>query len=212
MPSISAELPARLQRRLGLVRAVETGTWRGDGAIRLAEVFEHVVTVELSKELHASASERLRAYPNVQAVQGHSVQRLEELAQPHVPTFWFLDGHWSAGGTAGEEDECPVLDELRLLESGHEDDVIVVDDARYFTAAPPPPHDPAKWPTLIAILDVVRAVKPGHHVTLLDDQIIAAPLRAKADLDDYGRSLAPQPRTSARLRAVLATARGRVGV
>lgn len=193
MPSITSELPAVLRERLGLVRAVETGTFRGDGAARLAAVFDHVVTVELSEQLHAAAVEWLRPLQNVRAVQGHSVERLRDLVDPAAPTFWFLDGHWSGGHTAGSGDECPVLQELEIIAGGHPDDVVVVDDARYFTAAPPPPHDPLQWPTLLQVVDALRSAHPDHHITLLDDQVLAVPARAKSDIDAYGQRMTATP-------------------
>jgi len=191
MPSIAKSLAELLRREVDLRRAVETGTYRGAGARRLAELFPIVVTIELSEELHAAAKARLADLPNVEAVQGHSVDRLGTLADPRVPTLWFLDGHWSGGNTAGAEDECPVLEEIALLEGGHPDDVIIVDDARLFAAPPPPPHDPEQWPTLDEVTAAVHRVKPGHHVTVLADQLIAVPASAKAAIDDYGRALQP---------------------
>jgi len=185
MPSIKKPLARLLRREANLLRAVETGTYRGRGARRLAAVFDSVVTIELSAELHASARERLRDLPHVRAVHGHSVDWLSDLPDPAIPTLWFLDGHWSGGVTAGEDDECPILAEIAGLGRGHVDDVIVIDDARLFIAPPPPPHDPAQWPSLQQLTAALRAVKPDHHVAVLDDQIVALPQRARPALEAY---------------------------
>lgn len=214
MGSVTTELATGLRDAANLSRAVETGTYRGDGTILLATVFDEVVTIELSKELHAAAQPRLAKAPNVKALQGHSAERLSELVDADVPTYYFLDGHWSGGVTAGEEDECPVLGELAALAGGHPSDCFVIDDARLFLAAPEPPHDPAKWPTLLELVDQIRAVRPDHLVTILDDQVIAAPPQARAFLDDYGRRVLTRSRLATyrdqalvRLRARLTRAR-----
>ncbi|RKQ92885.1 hypothetical protein C8N24_2741 [Solirubrobacter pauli] len=186
MGSVDLQLASDLKTALGLRRAVETGTFRGQTARGLAGVFESVLTIELSVELHRSAQEALRDTPAVTALQGHSVPVLEQVADPALPTLFFLDGHWSGGPTAGADDECPVLEELAAIGTGHPDDCILIDDARLFTASPPPPHKPEAWPTLLETIDALRAQHPEHHITLLDDQVIAVPARARRVIDAYG--------------------------
>ena len=125
-------LARELRALLGLSRACETGTFHGEGAEALSRVFPSVVTVELSEELHTRAKARLRAKPNISFVLGDSRHVLPRLVDPSVPTFWFLDGHWSDGPTAGGDAQCPVMAEIRALASGHPNDCIVIDDARLF--------------------------------------------------------------------------------
>jgi hypothetical protein len=192
VPSITSDLSAELQAALGLRRAVETGTYLGDGARRLAARFPEVVTIELSEELHASASENLADLSQVRPLLGSSVDHLPALAADGVPTLYFLDGHYSGPATAGSGQECPVLEELDAIGPGHPDDAIVIDDARLFAAPPPPPHDPSQWPTLLEVFDKLRELRPESHVTMLDDQVIAVPPRARAVVDAYGQQLAEQ--------------------
>jgi predicted O-methyltransferase YrrM len=210
VPSITDALARPLRETLGLRRAVETGTFMGDGAKVLAAHFPEVVTVERSPQFHEEATRRLRGEPTITVLLGHSTEHLPQLVAQRAPTFWFLDSHWSGGESAGEDDECPVLREIAMLAGGHPDDVVVVDDARYFAAAPPPPHDPDHWPTLVAVIDALRERAP-RHVTVLDDRVIAVPPRAKPVVDEYGREIAeeitrrhqPAPGVVARARAVL---------
>ena len=58
-------VPQRLTRDLrdglGLVRAIETGTYRGHGARLLAEVFPTVITIEVAPELARAADEAVAA-------------------------------------------------------------------------------------------------------------------------------------------------------
>ncbi len=129
-----------------------------------------------------------------------------------VASLYFLDGHWSGGGTEGVGDECPVLAELQAIGAGHPDDCFVVDDARLFTSAPPPPHDPAQWPTVAELFDAIRALRPEHVVTVLDDQVIAVPPRGKPALDAHGlRVHAAGAGLRGRTAAVVGAVRARVG-
>ena len=202
MGSVDLAFATDLRNRLGLKRAVETGTFRGTTTRKLAPLFESVATIELSATLHRRAEVSLGDLPNVQVLQGDSAQRLTELSDPRVPTLYFLDGHWSGGSTSGVEDQCPLLRELATIGSGHPDDCILIDDARLFTSAPPPPHDVDQWPTLVDIFDAIREHRPHHAVTVLGDQIIAAPARGRPAIDAYGLRIQPKPRLRDHVRGM----------
>jgi hypothetical protein len=174
-----------LRDPLSLARGVETGTYLGDGARRLAGIFDHVFTIELAEELAAKAARELSDTPAIEVLVGDSRVHLPRLAESRIPTFWFLDGHWSGGATAGSGDECPVLDEINALRAGHEDDCIVIDDARLFLAAPPPPHDASQWPAIAEVFDRLREARPGAHVTVFDDQVVCVPARTKPIVDRH---------------------------
>jgi hypothetical protein len=207
MGTVDLRLASDLRHLLGLQRAVETGTFRGGTARSLATVFPSVVTIELSEDLHRTAAASLRDVPQVRALQGHSARRLGELTDPTLPTLYYLDGHWSGGATGGNDDECPILDELAAMGAGSADDCVIVDDARLFTSAPPPPHRAEQWPTLLEVIDALRERHPAHLVTLLNDQIIAAPERARPAIDAYGARLQSASGVFGRLRG----ARDRLG-
>jgi hypothetical protein len=189
MGGVPTELAAALRAELELARAIETGTYRGGSARLLADVFPAVMTIELSPELYADAVESLADVPAVRCLQGDSAEVLREIVDPAVPTLYWLDGHWSGGPTAGAGHECPVLDEVERIGKGHADDCLLIDDARLFVASPPPPHDPAQWPSLVELFDAIRASRPGAHVTIVADVVIAVPERAKAVVDRYAHSV-----------------------
>jgi len=179
-------LAAELRDALGLTRAVETGTFRGDGARTLAAVFAEVVTIELSEKLYSEASATLRDEPAVRVLNGDSAELLGELVEDDKPTFFWLDGHWSGGETVGMDAQCPVLGELTAISGGHADDCVLIDDARFFAASPPPPFDRSQWPTLTELIDTIRAAWLDHHVTVVKDVVIAVPRRAKPLVDSFG--------------------------
>ncbi len=211
MGTIDLRLAADLRDQVGVQRAIETGTYRGGTARALASVFASVITIELSRPLHERAVTRLRDVPQVRAMHGHSSEVLHGLVRSDIPTLYFLDGHWSGGSTEGADDECPVLDELAAIAAGHRDDCLVIDDARLFTSTPPPPHDPTHWPTIVEVFDAIRSQRPDHVVTLLSDQVIAVPQRAKPAIDAYGARLHdPNTRLGGRVIRVLVDTAGRI--
>lgn len=189
MGTVDLALASDLRDRLGLGRAVETGTYRGVTAGALAQVFSEVVTIELSVALHEHATLALRHLPQVSPLCGDSVGVLGTLVDPETATLYYLDGHWSAGQTQKGDQECPVLDEIAAVNGGHPNDCIIIDDARLFTSAPPSPMDPEQWPMLTEVFDALRARWPHHIVTVLDDQIIAVPPHGKPAVDAYGARL-----------------------
>ena len=203
MSEVPIRLATELRALLGLSRACETGTFQGEGAEALARVFPSVATVELSEELHAQAKGRLGANPNISFFLGDSREVLPRLVDPSVPTFWFLDGHWCDGPTAGGDAQCPVMAEINALGGGHTSDCIVIDDAHLFLAAPPPPYDAQQWPTIVEVIDGLRAARPGHHITVLDGQVIAVPPEAKSAVDRHGQRWARWSRTRRLLRRAL---------
>jgi hypothetical protein len=206
MGGVPGDLAVQLRDEIGLVRAVETGTYRGGTTRELAQMFPSVVTIELSPELHRDAVAEFEGIPAIRALQGDSALLLPDVADPAKPTLWFLDGHWSGGPTAGKDAECPVLDEIAALAAGHDGDCVLIDDARLFAAPPPPPHDPAQWPSLVEVFDALRAAHQEHHVTMLADLVIAVPSSAKPVVDRFGQSLAlidERPPPSRRVRSLL---------
>jgi len=187
------ELAARFRDELGLRRAVETGTWHGDTARALLNIFPEVVSIELSDRLYLLAQKKFNNVPGIHLLHGHSVRHLSNLGAQQIPTLYFLDAHWSAGDTEGEGEECPVLNEIRAIGGGHRFDCLIIDDARYFLASPPPPHNPAKWPTIIDVFDAIREQRPEHSITVLGDQVIAFSPRAQQVVNDYARKVLPRP-------------------
>jgi hypothetical protein len=157
---------AREAAATGIRRAVETGTYLGKGAIRLSRIFDRVETIELSRYLALKAWWRLRHTGNVRLRRGDSSRLLKPSTEP---TLYWLDGHWSADITAGESRQCPLLDEIRATSPGTHGDWYLIDDARLFTKPVPPPLDPAQWPTIDQIRELVGQLRPGYDVRVCDD-------------------------------------------
>jgi len=87
MGNVPIDLAAELRPLLNLERAVETGTYQGNGARRLAEVFPSVITIELAQELHQQAAENLADTPAIEARPGDSRQVIPGLVDASIPTL-----------------------------------------------------------------------------------------------------------------------------
>jgi hypothetical protein len=142
-------------------------------------MFPSVITVELSDRYFELAKADLAALTNIFAEHGSSPAVLRELAA--TPTLYWLDAHWSGLDTAGEENPCPVLDEIAAIPA-HPDDCLLIDDARLFAAT----REPDRWPTLVRVIDALRRARPDAHVTVLHDLILCVPQEAKDIVDDFG--------------------------
>jgi hypothetical protein len=195
------QLARELRDRLGLVRAIETGTYRGRGARLLGAVFPSVTTIEVAPDLARAAKKALGSLPQVEVLEGSSRDVLPELIDPSAPTLYWLDGHWSGGVTGGETDQCPVLGELTAIALGNPDDCVLIDDARLFLAPPPPPHRREQWPTYRQIEDTIHTTHPTHQVIVAHDVIVAVPDIA-ADIAAAFAAGAP-PRGISRTRRAL---------
>ncbi len=182
-----------LGQNLGLREFVETGTYLGNTAAWAADHFERVTTIELSPKFHAAARDRFANRTSVQALQGASPAVLmgvvPKLASPAL--FW-LDAHWSGFDTAGQEAECPVPEELALINRSPLDHVVLVDDARLFCAPPPRPHRADHWPSLSTLVRAIEA-DGRRHVVLFEDVFVGVPQAQRAMLTDWLQRNFAQP-------------------
>ncbi|HEV3271364.1 MAG TPA: hypothetical protein VGZ93_04200 [Candidatus Methylacidiphilales bacterium] len=147
-------------------------------------------TIERAEGLYREHHEALRALGNVEPLYGDSKDLLPEVVSRlgDKPAIFWLDGHWSGGETAGENDECPLVSELETL-SHRRGDVILIDDARLFLSAPPAPHRPEQWPTFAEIAGLLTKQPHQPFIQVIDDVIFSVPgtEALKQRLIDYGR-------------------------
>jgi len=187
--SINVELAKLLSQNLGISHFIETGTFNGDTIESLKNDFKTLDTVELSPKLHAAASERFSNNPSISCHLGNSPLLLQEILNkyPDEPVMAWLDAHWCAGAnTAGEESQCPLLDEIKALTPLHDKSIIWIDDARYFMAPPPAPLVKKGWPTFQQVLDALSLSHYGtHELIIADDTILLVPRIAAEKTRDY---------------------------
>ena len=173
---IPQQIVIELARLNGSTIFVETGTFHGGTTRWASNFFEIVHTIERAESLYNLHSNELAQIKGVIPHLGDSRDILPQIVRNirgQRAVYW-LDGHWSGGETAGEYDECPLLDELACLSSRTED-IILIDDARLFLCAPPPPHNPSQWPSISDIVNVLPASAKKPFVQIVDDVIFIVP-------------------------------------
>lgn len=172
MGIINFEVPEKkvkyLKEILNLQIFVEGGTYVGDTALKMSKIFDRVYNIEKSDAMFNIAMEKLKNISNVFMLKGDTRDHLRDIISNNDNILYWLDAHWSGGLTYGENDECPLLDELEIIFSYDRNQVILIDDARLFLAPPPKPHNFVNWPT---IMDIVEKVQKNFKITIYEDVI-----------------------------------------
>lgn len=109
-----ASLTMKLARKYGIDSFVETGTFHGDAARFAATLFARVVTIEIKREYQEQAILQSPG-THIEFLLGDSASLLPDVvAGLNGPALFWLDGHAGAGFYA-DEDNCPLLAELRAI-------------------------------------------------------------------------------------------------
>jgi hypothetical protein len=135
---------------------VETGTYTGKTTNFLRERYPHVYTIEPEINLYNAALKRF-SDKNVTLYNDVSENIFPKLLKKLSGNinFW-LDGHYSGGGTFKGKKDCPVEDELHAIEVNlinfHEI-TIMIDDVRCFLSNEP---EYSGYPSVDFLVDWAR--------------------------------------------------------
>ena len=185
-PGVPRRLAVWLRDQLGAQDFVETGTNVAGTVAWAGRNFPRAISIEADPHFHALARARLASAANVELRLGESQAELVPvIAALRRPALVWLDAHWSGEGTAGEAMECPLLDEIAVVDAGEFQHAILIDDARLFLNPPPPPHKADQWPTIGAIVDLLRARYTDAFVTVTDDVIVRVPASLRSPLEKF---------------------------
>jgi hypothetical protein len=183
---VPKELALALKTELALTNFVETGTYLGDTAVWASKEFQTVYTIEASLPLYEKAVAKLGHHQNIRFLHGDSRKCLRNVVQKlNGPALYWLDAHWSAGNTFGENDECPLLQEIAEIHAKPHEAVIFVDDARLFLAPPPKPHNADQWPDLSSVIAALLSADLSRYVVVYEDAIISVPAKVRPFLVRY---------------------------
>jgi 16S rRNA G966 N2-methylase RsmD len=172
-----------LRSLMGLDVVVEGGTYKGGTAILLSKSFGKVYTIEKSKAMYEIAKDNLKDLQNVNLLQGDTREHLKYILDNNDNILIWLDAHWSGGDTYGEEDECPLIEELEIIFHYQDKNmVILIDDARLFLAPPPYPHKIEEWPSLTEIL---RVMPTNWELLELEDVLYLFPQSKSEDIKSF---------------------------
>ena len=164
---------------------IESGTYLGNTAYWASQHFDHVTTIEYSQELYQRAVQRFGHVSNIRFSYGDTRQKLAELASNlRTPAIFWLDAHWCSGATYGASDQCPLLEEIGVLNRSKLDHFIFVDDARFFMSPQPRPNDPEQWPTITELLGLL-SIDRRRYIVIVEDVIVAVPMFAHSVVARY---------------------------
>lgn len=170
---------------------IETGTYYGNTSAWASNEFDTVKTIELSDELYSSVQDEYGHIGNIEFVKGKSQERLPDIIQnlDSSAIFW-LDAHYSGGVTAGENYECPLLEELEVIGKSNVNKYVFIDDARLFCSPPPRPHSAEDWPSISDVmLKLNKELGDGYYITITEDVIVAVPQSAKNIVLKYAQDV-----------------------
>jgi len=147
--------------------AVETGTFRGDSALRFADIFGSCTTIERSVALGERARNRFATDARITLLIGNSRELLPiALPKAEQPCFIWLDAHGVYDCTSADSEENPLLAELDSVTQDRQprNTIIAIDDARGMGTQP-------GWPSVGSICE--QLVARGYDIIFLDDILLA---------------------------------------
>jgi hypothetical protein len=171
---------------------IETGTLHGNTSAWASDEFDTVKTIELSDRLYSNVQNEYGHIGNIEFVKGKSQEKLPDIIRnlDSSAIFW-LDAHYSGDGTAGENYECPLLEEVEAIGESMVDNYIFIDDARLFCSPPPRPHSAEDWPTISDVmLKLNKELGDRYYITITEDVIVAVPESAKSIVLKYAQDVA----------------------
>lgn len=180
------ELICELRSTFRITRFIETGTFRGDTAYWASKLFEKVITIERSDSIYKQTKLKYGHINNIEFLYGDTKDKLSEIL-PNIgtPAIFWLDAHWCGGPSYGKENECPLIQEIEIINRSSYDNFIFIDDARLFMSPPPHPHLINQWPDISMILNSLTLINNCRYIVIIEDVIIAAPIFAKSIIAQY---------------------------
>lgn len=185
-----ANLAVALQKRFNIENFVETGTYLGETTQWASNFFKKVHSIEASSKYFKIASDKLQNFQNITLHFGISTDVLPKILKKlNGSSFFWLDAHWSGGGTFRGKSECPLIQEIKLINSYSDDKFIFIDDAHMFLSPPPLPHNPDDWPSIDELIFALQTSNLKSYIVIYEDVIIYVPFYAKALIEWYCREL-----------------------
>ena len=152
--------------KYGVVNApwIETGTFLGKTTNFLRERYPHVHSIEPEIKLYNAALKRFHG-KNVTLYNDVSENVLPKLLKNLLGdvNFW-LDGHYSEGITFKGEKDCPVEDELNIIEANLNNFnkiTILIDDVRCFL---PTNSEYPDYPSIDYLVDWARRLNMSWRI------------------------------------------------
>ena len=125
---------------------IESGTLNGETTFQIEPLFDEVYTVEINERFYKRVVEKYKGN-KIQFILGNSSQKfIEFLPMINKPAIFFLDGHWSGGDTGRCEKDCPLYEELDIINKMFKHEaILIVDDMRLCGKGPRKGTDICDW-------------------------------------------------------------------
>ena len=134
MPSLNKNFLEQLNENYTDYKCfIETGTYTGDTIFNMEPLFDKLYTIEISEHLYKNTS-KLYKGDKINFILGDSTKVFNYLLSFfNEKCIFFLDGHYSSGNTGKGDKECPLNDEIKLInEKFRHDAILIIDDYRLF--------------------------------------------------------------------------------
>lgn len=165
---------------------IETGTYYGNTAVEAASHFDKVITIENSDIFYKEVIKKHRHLQNIDFLFGDSRTVLKKIIPNLGKTaILWLDGHWCGGKSYGKQDQCPLIDEIQIINSSDQAHFLFIDDARLFMSSPPIPNEIEQWPNITEVINTITAGAHPYYIIIFEDVIIAVPEYAKGFISGY---------------------------
>jgi len=180
---VPEELTLFIKQQFNVDCFIETGTFLGGTTTWAAKHFGKVHTIEFSKELFEQTSKKYGHIENIHFYFGDTRERLTEILPDCEVSIIWLDAHWCGETSYGEDDQCPLLEELDILVNQKHDHFILIDDARLFAVPPPSPNKTSQYPDIKSI--ILRVSSKNWKIYIYEDVIVCVPEFAVKAMDLY---------------------------
>lgn len=157
---------------------IETGTYNGSTIFSMEPLFTKLYTIEISEKYYKNTKVKYNGN-KINFLLGDSSTVLQYV----LPTITekciiFLDGHWSGDDTGQGEKDCPLIEEITLINKLCKTEaIIIIDDCRLFGKGPKNGYN-EDWsdintPKLVSILQ--NRISKTYHLDTeydKDDRLI----------------------------------------